>query len=220
MESFHTDHHLQSRILDVLHRHGVQSFSELKPDEIENSLFMYHMRKVMTRGIVEKTVDGYRLTPAGARWVNQTDIYQRAVQLPRPMVQLLVVQDGHVIVSQRAEHMAEHMNTYMLPGGLHRFGETSQQSAERIADKFGLTLTGERLAQIEVIVRDTLSHTLVDIYLASAPGLDYVFDDDLYTVKFMPIEEVQTLLPDEANMLPKILESYLGGISPQDSYVM
>ncbi|MGB4762055.1 MAG: hypothetical protein WBP12_01700 [Candidatus Saccharimonas sp.] len=220
MESFHTDHHLQSRILDTLHHHGVQSFSELKPDEIENSLFMYHMRKLISREIVEKTADGYRLTPSGARWVNQTDIYQRARQLPRPMVQLLVLHEDHLLVSRRAEHMAEHMNSYMLPGGLHRFGETSKQNAERIAEKFGLQLKGERLAQTEVIVRETHHHSLVDIYLASAPGLDYSFDDDLFTVQFMPITEILTLPPNEATTLPAVLRSYLNEGTLQASYVL
>lgn len=220
MEAFHTDHHLQSRILDTLHNHGVQSFSELKPDDIENSLFMYHMRKLLSRGIVEKTVDGYRLTPAGARWVNQTDLYQRAIQLPRPMVQLMVVQDDHVLVSRRADHMAEHMNTYMLPGGLHRFGETSQQSAERIAEKFGLDLTDERLAQIEVIIRGTHSHTLVDIYIAETLDLEYKFEDDLFTVAFMPIDEVLELSLEEANVLPSLLKSYLDDTSLQNSYLL
>lgn len=211
MESFHTDHHLQSRILEALHRHGVQSFSELKPDDVENSLFMYHMRKLISRGIVEKAVDGYRLTPAGARWVNQTDIYQRIAKQPRTLVELIVIHEDHVLISERVDHMAGHLNRYMLPGGLHRFGETSVSSAERIAAKFGLKLAGTRVGQTETIITNKQHHSIADVYSAVAPSLDYSFNDELFTVRFIPIDEVLAMSSEDATVLPQITALYLDG---------
>lgn len=211
MDAFHTDHHLQSRILEALHLHGVQSFSELKPDDVENSLFMYHMHKLISRGIVEKSIDGFRLTPSGARWVNQTDMFQRIAQQPRVLVELIVIQENQILISERVDHMAEHLNRYMLPGGLHRFGETSAESAERIAAKFGLELAGDKVGQAEIIIADKQFHGMVDFYPATAPNLDHTFDDDLFTVRFMPIEDVLSLSADDANALPQLVTLYLEG---------
>lgn len=43
-------------------------FSELKPDDIENKLFNYHLKKVLAEGLVSKLSSGkYALTPKGRR---------------------------------------------------------------------------------------------------------------------------------------------------------
>ena len=62
------DHHLQRDIVYRLAFSEGLRFSELKPDEIENKLFTYHLKKVSAAGFVEKDADGlYRLTPEGRR---------------------------------------------------------------------------------------------------------------------------------------------------------
>lgn len=205
MDAFHTDHVIQGKIIDSLHCNGTQTFSELKPSDVENSLFMYHMRKLLARKIVEKSVDGFRLTPAGARWVNQTDEYQRIVHTPRLLVQLIVIKDDHVLISERVDHMAQHLNRYMLPGGIHRFGETTDACAERVARKFSLESTPTRVGQVEIIIGKKQHHSVVDIYSAPAPSLTYEFDDELFVVRFMPIADVLSMKQDEANVLPNIV---------------
>lgn len=43
-------------------------FSELKPHELDNKLFTYHLKKVLAEGLVAKSSDGiYTLTPEGRR---------------------------------------------------------------------------------------------------------------------------------------------------------
>lgn len=208
---FHLDHHLQSHIVRQLMAHGEQNFSALRPAEIENSLFMYHTRKLIARGIIEKTENGFQLTARGARWANKTGAHLHTQQLPRPMVQLLVLQNGQVLVSERADHLATHLNRYMLPGTLHRFGETSQQAAERAAAKFGLTLTSRCIGHTETILPEQQHHSIIDIYAAMTPSTDYTYTDDLFAVYFKPIDEVLAVSSaEEANAsLPKILRHYL-----------
>lgn len=207
---FHLDHHLQSQIVQQLVSCGEQSFSQLKPDDIENSLFMYHMRKLLTRGIAAKTASGFALTAEGARWANKTGAHLHTPQLPRPMVQLLVVQDGQVLISERADHMAAHLNRYMLPGTLHRFGETSRQAAERAATKFGLTLASECIDHTEVIIPEKQHHSIVDIYAATAPSIAYTFKDDLFMLRFVPLSLVLSLPTSTANELAEIILRHTG----------
>lgn len=62
------DHHLQRSIVYRLAFSPELRFSELKPDEVENKLFNYHLKKVVSAGLVAKQDDGaYALTPEGRR---------------------------------------------------------------------------------------------------------------------------------------------------------
>lgn len=75
------DHHIQRAIVYKLAFAENLRFSELKPDELENKAFDYHLKKVLRAGYVEKTADGrYRLTAEGqVRWrLSQKDTAQAA----------------------------------------------------------------------------------------------------------------------------------------------
>lgn len=200
--------------------HGEQSFSELKPIATENSLFMYHMRKLISRGIVEKSEHGFRLTPAGARWANKTGATLQIAELPRPMVQLIVIQDNHILLSERIDHMAGDLNRYMLPGTLHRFGEASSTAAERAAAKFGLEITSNCIGHTEVIIQERQHHSLIDFYAATSPSIDYTFYDDLFQLRFVPISTAITLPASEANVLPRLLKAFLNNVPFEQAYLL
>ena len=60
------DHHIQRSIVYRLALTPSLTFSELKPDMLENKLFTYHLKKVVAAGLAEKTDDGrYALTSEG-----------------------------------------------------------------------------------------------------------------------------------------------------------
>lgn len=62
------EHHIQKHIVYTLAFADALRFGELKPDELENKAFDYHLKKVIRAGLVEKTADGrYRLTSEGKR---------------------------------------------------------------------------------------------------------------------------------------------------------
>lgn len=62
------DHHIQRTIVYKLALAEQLRFSDLKPDGLENKLFTYHLKKVITEGYVIKNQDGlYKLTPEGRR---------------------------------------------------------------------------------------------------------------------------------------------------------
>ena len=78
------DHHIQKNIVYTLAFSDGMRFSELKPDELENKAFDYHLKKVIRAGLVEKTIGGlYVLTSEGKRvgkgaLKNQTRMIDRA----------------------------------------------------------------------------------------------------------------------------------------------
>ncbi|MNH49947.1 hypothetical protein D3C73_15430 [compost metagenome] len=62
------DHHIQRTIVYQLAFAPSMRFGELKPDDIDNKLFTYHLKKVMTAGYIVKNDDGlYALTSEGRR---------------------------------------------------------------------------------------------------------------------------------------------------------
>jgi hypothetical protein len=62
------DHHLQRDIVYRLAFAEGLRFSQLKPDEIENKLFDYHLKKTVAAGYVRKNDNGeYVLTPDGRK---------------------------------------------------------------------------------------------------------------------------------------------------------
>jgi len=62
------DHHIQRSLVYRLAFAQSMRFNELKPDDIDNKLFTYHLKKVIAGGLVAKTPSGeYALTPEGRR---------------------------------------------------------------------------------------------------------------------------------------------------------
>lgn len=62
------DHHIQRAIVYRLAFTPGLRFSELKPPEIDNKLFTYHLKKVLAGGLASKSDEGiYTLTPEGRR---------------------------------------------------------------------------------------------------------------------------------------------------------
>jgi hypothetical protein len=62
------EHHIQKTIVYKLAFSPGMRFSELKPDELDNKLFDYHLKSVISDKLVEKDANGlYRLTPEGQR---------------------------------------------------------------------------------------------------------------------------------------------------------
>lgn len=62
------DHYIQKNIVYNLALTPSMRFSDLKPDDTENKLFDYHLKKVIATGLVTKNQTGeYELTPTGRR---------------------------------------------------------------------------------------------------------------------------------------------------------
>lgn len=192
MHSPMVDHHIQTYIVDQLFRYGVQSFSSIKPTDVENSLFMYHMKKLIARNIVERCPKGFQLTAIGIRWANQSGESYRALQTPRLLVQLFALQNNQILISERTMHLATHTSRYMLPGGIHQFGKTALENAKHIASKFSLSLASDiPIGTAEFIDSTTDHHGIVTYYQIIPPPPDYIYHDDVFVTSYMPVSNIQ-----------------------------
>ncbi len=117
----HIDHHLQQSILKRLAASKeVVRYGDLKEGDIENSLFSYHLNKLLSRGMVAKDDTGYTLSVDGARWLNDNGFGMSASEAPRVYVALVVQNEsGDYLVGQRTGQFLETINDYMLPSAAY-----------------------------------------------------------------------------------------------------
>ncbi len=120
----HIDHHLQQAALRQLAASDAPvRYGDLKQGDIESSLFSYHLNKLLDRGMVEKTDDGYVLTRDGARWLNDNGFGMTADDAPRVFVALVMQNDaGDYLVGQRTGQFHETINDYIVPSATYSNG--------------------------------------------------------------------------------------------------
>lgn len=213
-----TDHHIQDKIVATLVTGG-QRFSDLVPDGMEHSLFMYHMRKLTKQGLVQKDDQIYRLTLKGAQLYNSRHSLGKPLNYPRALIQFLVVKDDMVLLSRRTTALADQLNEYMLPGGMHYFLAPSRTAAGRAAKSRGLQL-GDFLACLETIAPSREYHGLIDIYKA-----EYVRDATKpqaeYEFVWLPLKKVAAMTFDKAGSAPYIVQRLIdNGIQSRMSWVV
>jgi len=102
------DHHIQRSIVYHLAFTESMRFNELKPDDIDNKLFTYHLKKVVAAGLVVKTPDGeYTLTPEGRR-VGKGALKKQSRMIDRAYSILLLAarrkEDGAWLLYKRQTH--------------------------------------------------------------------------------------------------------------------
>jgi ADP-ribose pyrophosphatase YjhB (NUDIX family) len=133
-------HHLQRHILSMLLHSELQRYADLKPDQIEGNLFMYHLRRVIKAGWVEKTSDGlYRLTSEGMRYVDGLSLATLSPRSQARLVTLLVIQNeiGEYLLYRRKRQPLLAMIGF--PYGKIHLGESVTEAAVReLMEKTGL----------------------------------------------------------------------------------
>lgn len=200
-----TDHHIQDKIIHSLVA-GERRFSELVPEDMEHSLFMYHMRKLLKDGLVEKEDQTYRLTLKGAQLYNSRHNLHQPLNYPKALIQFLVVHDNQMLLSRRTTAIANQLNEYMLPGGLHFFLASSRTASKSIAKSRGL-IAGEFIGSIETIAISRSYHGLIDLYYAECSS-DQLKTQSEHELVWMPIAEVAVMTFDKAGTASHIAQRY------------
>lgn len=111
------DHHLQLAMIEKLASSAeALKYSDLKDKTVENSLFSYHLNKLIQRDMVVKQEDGYSLTKEGARWLNDNGIKMQPREAARIYIALVVQNDkGQYLIGQRTGQFSQKISDYILP---------------------------------------------------------------------------------------------------------
>jgi hypothetical protein len=191
------DHYIQAQIVSQLYKQTERAFSDLKPDDVENSLFMYHMRKLINRGVVGKSNDGFKLTTKGIRWVNfigPSTLQQKI--LPRLLINFFVtdVDKTQILLSQRKGPASTVLNEYLLPGGLYPYGLTKHTAARQILQDMNLpqdtpcrfVCVYEKLLQAD----DAFVHHAITVLYELTLDRNTQADTEHFALKWFSIDEV------------------------------
>ncbi len=137
------DHHLQREIVFKLAFRPSARFSDLKPGDVENKLFTYHLQKVVKEGYVKKSDDGlYTLTPEGRRLSTGVNDDHQALVVERPLSVLFLIirrkSDGAWLLYERQTHPMLGFRGFMHahPSAVSDCAEVAQQQCQI---KTGLT---------------------------------------------------------------------------------
>lgn len=135
------DHHIQRSIVYKLALSQSLRFSELKPDDLDNKLFDYHLKKVVGSGLVEKNSSGlYGLTPEGRRLgVHVLEASQALIDRAYSVLFLVIKHEdtGKLLLYRRKNHPLYDRVGFMhvAPNALEPVTKTA---SKQTLDKTGL----------------------------------------------------------------------------------
>ena len=206
-------HKIQRIILKNLLLNKELRFSELNSESISNDHFTFHIKQLVSNGIVLKGDDGlYRLTSDGKEYANRFDVDGGEVKLERQAkLGILVVacENGKYLVQQRLKEPYYGYHGFVT--GKIKWGEAVYEAASReLKEEAGLQ--GDfALKGIEHKMDYTSEGKLLEdkyFYIVKAFNLSGSLQESFESGKnfWAPMDEIMTL-PDLFGDVPKIIKA-------------
>jgi ADP-ribose pyrophosphatase YjhB (NUDIX family) len=223
------DHFLQADILNKLAvTEGPIRFSDLKQDGIENSLFMYHAKKLISRGLIAKTDAGFNLTLKGARWANYAGtLHDFSITTPRPLVQFIIQDNAdNVLLAVRRGQLRERLNDYLLPGNIYRYGLTLEENAAGILHEIfdDMPMPSASLLTVADIIHQAddefIHHVISHIFTVRLSDITPLsLDHPLFTAVWVEAKDIRADNPifERSMFLPELF-SRLHAIKPHEVF--
>jgi 8-oxo-dGTP pyrophosphatase MutT (NUDIX family) len=127
-------HEIQADILlTLLFKPGLR-FSRLNNLSVSSDQFNFHLKTLVTRGFVEKTSDGYRLTNEGKEFANRFDTDQKHIEKQAKLSVLVCcvkTVHGKKYRLMQERHKEPYYGYLGAISGKIRWGETAQEAAKR-----------------------------------------------------------------------------------------
>jgi ADP-ribose pyrophosphatase YjhB (NUDIX family) len=161
-------HEIQQYIIKQLIHKDVCRYRDIKPKDVEGNLFMYHLRKLIRDGFIEKTATGYKLTRKGLRMVDTLSLKNMQPRIQPKIVTLIACQNerGEWLLYRRTKQ--PFFGLIGFPYGKIHLGERIQDAANReIEEKTGLTAELRHAGDVYLTVEDDeslLTHMLFHVF--------------------------------------------------------
>jgi ADP-ribose pyrophosphatase len=176
-------HDLQKQILRQLLLKQTCRYRDIKPKEVEGNLFMYHLRRLISDGLVEKSSNRYQLTKAGLRFVDTVSLENLRPRIQPKIATLLIVKNnsGQYLLYRRSRE--PFFGKTGFPYGKIHLGETIAEAANReLQEKTGLQASLNHRGDAYVTVyqgNELLSHMLFHIFAGSDPAGQLKADSEI-----------------------------------------
>lgn len=193
------DHYLQAEVIKKLaSSEDPVRFSNLKDDGIDNSLFMYHVNKLIDRGLVEKSEDGFTLTVKGVRWANFAGVnHDFNIITPRPLIQFVILNNqNEVLISSRRGQLKDKLNAYLFPGNVYQYGKNLENNSVDILNEIVLSDCDKpnllTIADIIFTHQDGFTnHVISHIFEAKVDENSEInTNNQLYSLEWMSLKDI------------------------------
>lgn len=193
---------IQWEIIRNLNSFGTKRFSEIKPDDIENDLFNYHLKFLVTKGLVVKSIEGYELSKEGKKLVHSVDSQGLVYDQFKYSVILYVLRfkDGELEILSHRNNRHPFINDVSTIAGKIRKGELVEDAANRklfeearLNGNFSLIGVLRKIRR-EKESRKVLEDTIYNVCLCNNPEGDLVEKNDFGENKWVKFFEYKKLV--------------------------
>ena len=122
-------HHIQKHILRALTYTKNAKFSAMRPPKVDSNAYSYHLKVLLKEGYLNKTADGYMLSPHGLGYVDRVSLEKFEPRLqPKIITQLLTTDkdDRVLLFSKRKQPF---IGSWGLPYGKMHLDDSSIEAA-------------------------------------------------------------------------------------------
>src|SRR5690606_35398633 len=115
--------------------HPAATFAELqKTSDLTSDHFNFHIKKLVSSQLIEKSESSYQLTPAGKEYANRLDTDENVIEKQPKVSVALIIERAHegqaeYLVQQRLKHPC--CGFWGRLGGKVRWGESFEEAAKR-----------------------------------------------------------------------------------------
>ncbi len=134
----------QNFIIAQLKNADILRYRDLKPEDIPNDLFNYHLKSLVTKGVVSKIPTGYTLSESGKAYV--ADIYHTSDPQLNRLFKVNVITivsriyNGEIeILTQRRNSQPSHGLVDVMGGTIVKGEDLLEGASRKLRDETGLT---------------------------------------------------------------------------------
>jgi ADP-ribose pyrophosphatase YjhB (NUDIX family) len=134
-------HHIQQQILIKLTEKSPQQFSQLQIDDVPNNSFSYHLKKLVEKGYLHHSKNGYEPTRKALKIYHFGDNVVERRNSPLLITSIFLTNPkGQVMLYKRMK--SPFKGWYGIPSGVVHFGESLEEAAQReLFEKTGLKIS-------------------------------------------------------------------------------
>lgn len=198
-------HQYEGHILKKMMLGDVLRYRDLKPKDIESNLFIYHLKNLIKKGLIEKITGGYKLTATGLRFVDKISLSRFKQRFQPKIVNVVIVKNkkGEYLL-----YFSKRQPFYGLigfPFGKIHFGEKLIESANReLKEKTGFSAKLEHSGAIYLRIyknKELVSHMLCHVFLARDLQGALISDSEAGIYKWGNIKNIE-----KSKFIPGVLE--------------
>jgi ADP-ribose pyrophosphatase YjhB (NUDIX family) len=200
-------HLVQQHILVQLSKNDFCRYRDIKPKEVDGNLFMYHLRQVISGGLVQKSDSHYSLTSNGIRYSSQLSLKTFQPRLQPKIVTLIASQNADeewLLYRSKRQPFSDKIG---FPYGKIHLGEKIREAADReLAEKAGVTADLRHVGDAYIIVhrdQELISQILFHVFRGTNVKIMKKIESEVWQCYWDTVRPIQ-----ENEYMPGFLEIY------------